>query len=129
MNEDARASSQGWRRVFFQVGWWILIGVTGLFAVYHVVGAVAFSLSDEEQARFIALAALQALSVIVLLIPYRHLEWWAWWATWIPIAALAAAGFVLLGSIGGVYLGLAAIVALAQLVTITKFGAQASPSD
>lgn len=121
MSGDSRAQSDGSSRVFFWIGWWVLTGVTALLAVNHLIGTFAFSSSDDEQMMFIVFAALQALSITVLLIPYRRLEWWAWWATWIPIAALASTGPVFLSSIGGVYLGISAILALAQLVTIRRF--------
>ncbi|WP_344066408.1 hypothetical protein [Microbacterium pumilum] len=129
MSGDPRAPSDAWRRVFFWIGWWMLVGATALLALNHLVGAFAFASTDDEQMMFIAFAALQALSVLVLLIPYRRLEWWAWWATWIPIAALAATGPVFLSSIGGVYLGISAILAVAQLVTVSRFARSRPPGS
>ncbi|GAA1958588.1 hypothetical protein [Microbacterium deminutum] len=111
----------------FWIGWWVLVGVTALLALNDAVRTLVFSPSDDQRMMFIVFAALQALSVLVLVIPFRRLEWWAWWATWIPIAALALTGPVLLGSLGGVYLGLSAILAVAQLVTVARF-AKSRPS-
>lgn len=129
MSGDPHAPADGWSRIFFWIGWWVLVGATALLALNHLVGTFAFASSDDEQMMFIAFAALQVLSVIVLLIPYRRLEWWAWWATWIPIAALAATGPVFLSSIGGVYLGISAILAVAQLVTVARFTKSRQPSS
>lgn len=68
-------------RILFRVGWWAIVVLTGLFTLNHLVGAVAFASSDDERMMFLVFAGMQALSLVVLFVPYRRAEWWAWWAS------------------------------------------------
>ncbi|MGC4154836.1 MAG: hypothetical protein QM628_17430 [Propionicimonas sp.] len=105
----------------FRIGWWTITVSTTLFALNHLVGAWAFASSDDEQMMFLALAALQALSLIVLIVPYRRFERWAWRALWIQIAAMAATLVVFRSTLGLVYAAVAALMAAAQFATRPSF--------
>lgn len=109
------------RGVLFWIGWWTLVALTALFTANHAVGVWAFSSSDDEQMMFVAFTALQALGLVVLLIPYRRVEWWAWWATWIIVVAVAATVVVFRSPLGVVYLCVAVALALAQFAALPAF--------
>lgn len=106
----------------FRFGWWTIAVLTTLFAANHAVGVWAFASSDDEQMMFLALAALQVLSLIVLIIPYRRLERWAWWAVWLQVIAMAASLPVFRSSLGVIYVVVAALMAAGQLTTLSAFG-------
>ncbi len=119
------------RGTLFRVGWWALVVLTALFALNHLVGMAAFATSDDERLMFLAFAALQALSLIVLLLPYRRGEFWAWWSMWIPILAMAAPLLVFpFDALAATYGAVAGAMALAQFATlpwIRRVRATASP--
>lgn len=105
--------------------------LTALFALNHLVGMAAFATSDDERLMFLAFAALQALALIVLVLPYRSGEFWAWWAMWIPIVAMAAPLLVFpFDALSATYGAVAGAMALAQFATLPwmrRIRATASP--
>ena len=115
-----RPASGGGAR--FRIGWWAIAVLTTLFALNHLVGVWAFASSDDEQMMFVAFAALQVLSLVVLAVPYRRLERWAWWALWIQIAAMAVTLVVFQSTLGVLYAVVAALMATGQFVTLPDFG-------
>lgn len=109
--------------VMFRVGWWVLFVSTSLFALNHVAGSVAFANSDDERVMFMIFAALNLLTLAVLLVPYRAREAWAWWAVWIPIAAMfigpVVFGFdpiALIYLVGGIVMAVAHLMAATQVL-------------
>jgi hypothetical protein len=106
----------------FRVAWWVLLVSTSLFALNHVVGAATFATSDDERVMFLIFAALNLLTLVVLLVPYRAREPWSWWAIWIPIAAMFV-GPIMFGLdpiaviyfVGGVVMGVAQPMAATQV--------------
>lgn len=108
--------------VMFRIGWWVLVVVTALFAVNHTFGAATFARSDDERVMFLIFAALNLLTLVVLIVPYRARERWAWWAVWIPIAVMfigpVVFGFDLITMIyviGGVVMVAAHLLTLRQM--------------
>lgn len=108
-------------RILFRVGWWAIVVLTGLFTLNHLVGAVAFASSDDERMMFLVFAGMQALSLVVLFVPYRRAEWWAWWATWIPVGAMVATFIVFPRALGALYGSVGGAMALAQFATLPRF--------
>jgi hypothetical protein len=107
----------------FRVGWWLLVVLTALLLANHAVGSLAFANSEDERALFLIFLALGVLSLVVLLIPYRRRERWSWWAIWIPVVANVLPLVVFgLGSVGGLYAGVAVAMAAGQLLTLRAFG-------
>jgi hypothetical protein len=108
-------------RTVGRIGWWVLVALTTLLAINHAAGAFLFANSATESLMFGMSAALQILALIVLFIPYRRNELWAWVATWvsiIPVGLVIAFGA---DEIGIFYLATAAVMTLAQLVTLPNF--------
>ena len=107
--------------VLFRVGWWVLFVSIALFALNHLVGAAAFATSADERVMFLIFAALNLLTLVVLLVPYRAREPWAWWAIWIPIAAMFVGPFVFgLDPIAVIYLVGGLVMAVAHLMAATQ---------
>lgn len=76
-----------------------------------------FATSDDERMMFLVFAALQLLTLAVLLVPDRAREPWAWWANWIPTAAMLVTPLVFgLSPIGLVYAISGVVMAAAHLV-------------
>jgi hypothetical protein len=109
--------------MMFRIAWWLLFVSTSLFALNHVIGAATFATSGDETVMFLIFAALNLLTLVVLLEPYRDRERWAWWAVWIPIAAMFVGPLVFgLGPItviycvGGVVMAAAHLMAARQML-------------
>jgi hypothetical protein len=100
-----------------RIAWWVLFVSTSLFALNHIVGAVTFATSGDETVMFLIFGALNLLTLVVLLVPYRARERWAWWAIWIPIAAMFVGPLVFgLGPITVIYVVGGVVMAAAHLM-------------
>lgn len=109
-------------RVAFAIGWWVLFLVVALFAINHIAGIWLIANSSDESQMFELFGALNLLSAVVLLVPYRRLERWAWWAMWIgivPVGLVLAFGVPDL--VGVIYVVTAGVLALAQFATLPRF--------
>lgn len=116
-------------RVAFGIGWWVLVVFFALFAVNHILGIWLIASSPDEPQMFELFGALNLLSLVVLLIPYRRLERWAWWAVWIgivPVGLVLAFGGP--GLVGLIYIAAAVVLALAQIATLPRFRHREHPS-
>jgi hypothetical protein len=103
--------------VMFKIAWWALVVSVSLFTLNHIVGAATFAASDDERVMFLIFGALNLLTLVVLLVPYRAREPWAWWAIWIPIAAMFIGPvFFGLDPIALVYLVGGAVMTAAHLI-------------
>ena len=119
---DAGASSPPSR--LFRAGWWVLVVITGLLALNHALGTFIFATSDDERAMFVIFLALNLLSLVVLVIPYRRRERWSWWATWIPVVTNAIPLLVFsFDAIAVFYASLAVLMAAGQFTTLRAFRA------
>ena len=117
---DAGASRAPSR--LFRAGWWALVVITALLALNHALGTIAFATSDDERAMFMIFLALNLLSLVVLVIPYRRRERWSWWATWIPVITNAIPLLVFsFDAIAVFYASLAVLMAAGQLTTLRAF--------
>jgi len=123
VSDTSRPTARSPGGLLFQVAWWVLVVLTGLFALNHIVGAVAFASSTDERLMFTAFAALQLLALVVLLIPYRRGEMWAWWAIWIPVAMMILALAFSVDGISIAYSSVGVVMALAQVATLPRFRA------
>ena len=72
---------------------------------------------------FLIFAALNLLTLAVLLVPYRAREPCAWWAMWIPIAVMfigpVVFGFdpiALICFVGGIVMAVAHLMAVTQVL-------------
>jgi hypothetical protein len=109
------------RSAGYRLGWWILLVIAGASVVNHLSGPLAgFANGDAEVLMFLALAAMNIYAFVVLLTGYRHGERWAWWVTWVMVAIYAVT-IVYAPDAGPYYLGAAAVMVLAQLLTWTGF--------
>lgn len=107
----------------FRIGWWVLVALTCVLVANHALGFVSYATSDDERALFLLFFAFGALSLTVLVIPYRRLERWSWWATWIPVVVSASpVALFPLDVVGMFYAGVAVVMAGAQLTTARAFG-------
>jgi hypothetical protein len=78
-----------------------------------------FSEEDSWALAFIGLAAMNVYVLSVLLTAYRRGERWASRVTWVPVAIYALVTFY--ADEGAYYLGTAAVMAIAQLLTWSGF--------
>lgn len=101
----------------FKIGWWILFVISTLGALGHA--ALIFALPGEE-VLFIGWAAFNLYSALVLYFPYRRGEKWAWYLTWATIIPFALV-FLFDAEIGSMYLGMAGLMALGQLLARGAF--------
>ncbi|HMT87120.1 MAG TPA: hypothetical protein PKE40_12265 [Arachnia sp.] len=99
----------------------MLFVLFALFGVNHVAGIWLIASSTDEAQMFEFFGALNLLSLVVLLIPYRRLDRWAWWAMWIgivPVGLVLAFGPNTIGVIYGITAG---VMAVAQFATLPRF--------
>lgn len=110
-------------RIAFWVGWWaqvVLLALIGVLA--HLAGIWYIAGSSDEQQMFMIFFALNALHLIVLLVPYRRLARWSWWAAWVGILPFALViAFGPPNAIGWLYLGFAAFFAVCQFLALPRF--------
>jgi hypothetical protein len=115
--------------VMFRIGWWVLVVLTALFALNHLLGAATFARSDDERVMFLIFAALNLLTLVVLIVPYRARERWAWWAVWIPIGVMFVGPLVFgLDPITIIYLVGGVLMAAAHLLTLRQVGRVRAPA-
>lgn len=107
----------------FRIAWWVLVVVSAIFTINHVAGIWLFASTATEAQMFELFAAVQILTLIVLLIPYRKLERWAWWATWIGIAPFAFVFVFGADGIGRLYLAVSLVLTAAQLAALPSMTA------
>lgn len=108
-----------------RIGFWVLVALTVLLTAIHVVGVLAIADGEDERLMFVCYAALDALSLVVLLVPYRRGERWAWASSWIQVAATALVMPVVAPgtsepSLGFSYLGIAVVMALCLAVAAPR---------
>lgn len=68
-----------------RVAFWVLVALTVILGVIHLAGILFIADGDDERLAFTCFAALNALSLVVLLGPFRGGEPWAWAASWIQV--------------------------------------------
>jgi hypothetical protein len=64
---------------------WTLVAVTGVLTAIHLAGIFFIADGDDERLMFTCYTALNALSLVVLLGPFRGGQPWAWAASWIQV--------------------------------------------
>ncbi|MGH3457561.1 hypothetical protein [Aeromicrobium sp.] len=74
----------------FRIGIWVLAAMTIFNLVLHASGLFAIAHDEDERLVFSSLTALNALGLVVALVPLRAGERWAWLASWIQVLATAA---------------------------------------
>ncbi|GAB3742997.1 hypothetical protein [Microlunatus parietis] len=117
----SQSSEGGPGRAVARIGWVVLVVLTAGYAINHVAGIATFSDTDDERLMFAVFAGLNALTLIILLLPYRQRQFWAWAATWVSVAVFALCPIWVAPPIGLFYLGTAVVLALAQLATLPDF--------
>ena len=68
-----------------RVAFWVLVVLTGVLAAIHLAGILFIADGDDERLMFTCFTALNALSLVVLLFPFRGGQPWAWAASWIQV--------------------------------------------
>lgn len=121
MAVDSKTAPPRAERTVGRIGWWVLVVLTALLALNHVAGTLLFANSTDESLMFMGFAALELLALIVLFIPYRRKEMWAWGATWVSIIPVGLVFAFGTDAIGVFYVSVAAVMALAQLLTLANF--------
>jgi hypothetical protein len=120
---DGEAPSRVSPGVAYRAGWWVLAVLTSLLMANHLLGFAVYARSDDEQTLFAIYAALGALSLVVLFIPYRRLERWSWWATWIPVVVTALLIVMFpFDVVTAFYAGVSAVMAVGRFLTFRAFG-------
>ena len=101
-----------------RIAFWVLVVLTGALAAIHLAGILFIADGDDERLMFTCYTALNAMSLVVLLGPFRRGQAWAWAASWIQVVPNALV-LPILGREGpGVpYLAFAAIMAACLLLT------------
>lgn len=104
-----------------RIAWIVLLFLSTAYTVNHLAGVVTFAEDDIERLMFVVFAALNLVTVIALLIPYRSGDPWAWGITWVSVAVFAICPLLVAPPIGYFYLGSAVVMAVAQLVARPDF--------
>lgn len=103
-----------------RAGLWFVIVLTSLFALMHAFGVFAIADGEDERLMFTCFAAVNLLSLIVLVLPLRAGETWAWAASWIQVLVtvlvMPIAGMGDEKDLGYSYLGFAALLAAGLLL-------------
>jgi hypothetical protein len=102
----------------------LLLVVSGLFTLNHVVLSLVMS---GERTLFLGWAAFNLYALLVIAIPFRQGARWAWITSWILVAVFANLIF-LNAQIGVYYLGAAAVMVVALLLTARAFFSRGLPS-
>ncbi len=68
-----------------RIAFWVLVALTGALAVIHLAGIFFIADGDDERLAFVCFTALNVLSLVVLLGPFRRGQPWAWAASWIQV--------------------------------------------
>ncbi len=116
MDSDSSTQSASYR-----IGWWVLVTIAGISLLNHLSGPfLDFVETDDQTLAILAFAAMNIYALTVLITAYRRAEAWAWWVTWVMVALYAVT--ILYAPIAGrYYLGGAAAMAFAQLLTLSAF--------
>lgn len=103
-----------------RAGLWFVIVLTGLFGLLHAFGAFGIADGQDERLMFTCFAAVNLLSLSILVVPLRAGESWAWAASWVQVLVTALvmpiAGTGDDTDLGYSYLGIAALLAVGLLL-------------
>jgi len=83
MTQTAPSSTVGSRVT--RIAFWVLAALTVFLGVVHLAGIFFIADGDDERLMFTCYTALNALSLVVLLGPFRGGQPWAWAASWIQV--------------------------------------------
>jgi hypothetical protein len=72
-----------------RIALWVIVALTVFLGVVHLAGIFFIADGDDERLMFTCFAALNALSLVVLLGPFRAGQPWAWAASWIQVVTNA----------------------------------------
>ena len=102
-----------------RVAFWVLITLTGVLTAIHLAGIFFIADGEDERLMFTCFTALNALALVVLLVPFRRGEPWAWAASWIQVVPNALV-MPIAGrddhALGFSYLAFTAVMAVCLLV-------------
>jgi hypothetical protein len=115
MSQSSSTVNAG-QSVLFKIGWVILLVAAALMTVNHL--GLIFVLNDPIL--FLGWGLFTLYALVVIAVPYRHLEKWAWYITWLLPAGLAAGGFTD-PDISLFYYAFAAACVLGLLLTVREF--------
>lgn len=104
-----------------KIGWIVLVVISGLLLLNHVVGVFVVATSADEARMFIGYAIINAFALLILFFAYRKHERWAWWSLWLAVLSIGVTVAYGADAIGWTYLGIAGVMALAQLATAREF--------
>lgn len=101
----------------FRVGWGVLLALAGSQTVHSLV--LALIDTADWVAAHAGWTAMAAITLAVLVVPYRARETWAWFTLWAFVVAHAVVGLTELDepAIGYWYLGVAVVMGVAQWLT------------
>jgi hypothetical protein len=101
-----------------RIAFWVLVALTGVLGAIHLAGTLAIADGPDERLMFTCFTALNALSLIVLLVPLHAGQPWAWAASWIQVVPNALVMPILGWEGHGLqYLAFTVVMALCLLVT------------
>jgi hypothetical protein len=100
-----------------RIAFWVLVALTVLLTLVHLAGVFFIADGDDERLMFTCFTALNALSLVVLLGPFRGGQPWAWAASWIQVVPNALV-MPMLGSEGPGpwYLAFTVVMAVCLLI-------------
>ncbi len=103
-----------------RAGLWLVIVFTAVLGLLHTVGVFGIASSDNQRLMFTCFAAVNLLSLSILVVPLRAGERWAWTASWVQVLVTALvmpiAGTGDDTNLGYSYLGFAALLAVGLLL-------------
>jgi len=109
-------SAMNSRATIFKIGFWILV----LTIAGNAAGRLLIHFYDKDLVTLVW-AEYSLLGAVVLLIPYRRLEKWAWYAIWVLAVSFGLMTFYLPNGLGSIFLILAFVIAISQLLTYRAF--------
>lgn len=71
------------------IAFWLLVALTGVLMAIHLAGILFIADGDDERLMFTCYTALNALALVVLMVPFRGGQPWAWAASWIQVVPTA----------------------------------------
>lgn len=103
-----------------RAGLWFVIVLTTIFVLLHAFGVFGIADGEDERLMFTCFAAVNLLSLVLLVGPLRAGERWAWAASWIQVVVTALvmpiSGTGDEKSLGYSYLGFAVLLAIGLLL-------------
>jgi hypothetical protein len=119
--DGTRSYDRRMRTRLAKVGWIVLIVLNAGMLLNHLVATFVVATSADEGRMFVAYAVVNAFALLVRFFAYRVGQRWAWASIWLVVLATAVTIAYGIDMIGLIYVGVAGVMALAQVATAREF--------